>query len=52
MSAVETIQLRREFATSGLRRGEVVVALDDLSLSVEVPPGNGRIRLVLRRWAP
>lgn len=35
MGAVETFKLRREFRTPGLRRGADVVALDDVSLSVE-----------------
>lgn len=35
MGAIETFQLRREFDTTGLRRGDVVVALDNVTFSVE-----------------
>ncbi len=54
MGAVETFDLRREFRTSGLRRGETVVALKDVSLQVEEgeihgllgPNGAGKTTLI------
>lgn len=44
MGAVETFDLRREFRTGGLRRGETVVALRDISLQVEEGEFHGLLR--------